>query len=39
VDPDPAGTRARFRPLIDRLLPLLPGQDTGELYEVERGGA
>jgi SAM-dependent methyltransferase len=35
VDPDPTGTRARFR----RLLPLLPGEDTGELQEVQRGGS
>ena len=39
VDPDPAGTRARFRRLLDRLVPLLPGEDTGELQEVECGGA
>jgi hypothetical protein len=39
VDPDPAGTRTRFRRLLDRLLPLLPGEDTGQLHEVQRGGS
>lgn len=39
VDPDPAATRARFRRLLDRLLPLLPAEDNGELHEVEHGGA
>jgi hypothetical protein len=39
VDPDPTGTRARFRRLLDRLLPLLPGKDTGEQHEVQHGGS
>ncbi len=36
--PDPAATRARFRRLLRRLLPLLPGDDTGELSEVKHDG-
>jgi len=39
VDPDPATTRARYRGLLHRLLPLLPGEDSGELQEVEHGGS
>lgn len=39
VDPDPAATRARFRHLLQRLLPQLPGNDPGELVEVEHEGA
>ncbi len=39
LDSDPAATRARFRRLLRRLLPLLPGDDTGELGEVEHHGA
>lgn len=39
VDPEPAATRARFRGLLHRLLPLLPGEDSGEPHEVAHGGA
>jgi SAM-dependent methyltransferase len=39
LDPDPAATRARLCGLLHRLLPLLPGNDTGELAEVEYQGA
>ncbi|HET9257669.1 MAG TPA: hypothetical protein VFO16_21065 [Pseudonocardiaceae bacterium] len=39
TDPDPATTLARFRALLDHLLPLLPRADTGEPAEVERDGA
>ncbi|MGH3943181.1 MAG: hypothetical protein ACRDTG_32070 [Pseudonocardiaceae bacterium] len=39
VDPEPAVTRARFRTLLHRLLPLLPVEDRGELAEVERDGS
>lgn len=39
VDPDPAATRARFRGLLHRLLPLLPGEDSDEPHEVAHGGA
>ncbi|MGH3909496.1 MAG: hypothetical protein ACRDRM_01575, partial [Pseudonocardiaceae bacterium] len=39
VDPDPAATRARFRGLLHRLLPLLPSEDSGELREVEHDGS
>ncbi|MGH3885346.1 MAG: class I SAM-dependent methyltransferase [Pseudonocardiaceae bacterium] len=39
VDPDPAVTRARFRRLLHQLLPLLVGDNTGALGEVEHHGA
>jgi hypothetical protein len=39
LDSDSAATRARFRHLLRRLLPLLPGNDTGELVDVEHKGA
>jgi CheR methyltransferase, SAM binding domain len=38
-DPDPAATRARFRRLLHRLLPLLPGNDNSEPAEIEHHGA
>ncbi|MDQ2789712.1 MAG: hypothetical protein M3Y73_08395 [Actinomycetota bacterium] len=39
VDPDSAATRRRFCHLMQRLLPLLPGEDTGQLAEVAHDGA
>ncbi|MGH3984000.1 MAG: hypothetical protein ACRDST_15295 [Pseudonocardiaceae bacterium] len=39
ADPDSTGTRTRFHHLMQRLLPLLPGEDTGELAGVEHDGA
>lgn len=39
VDPDPATTRARFGHLLNRLLPQLPVEDTGEHQEVTDSGA
>ncbi len=39
TDPDPAATRTRFRHLLQSLLPQLPGNDTGELADVEHEGA
>ncbi len=39
ADPDSAATRARFRHLLHRLLPLLPDSDNGELADVELEGA
>lgn len=38
-DPEPAATRERFRRLFHQLLPLLPGNDSGELAEVQHDGA
>ena len=39
ADPNYSATRTRFRHLLHRLLPLLPGNDTGELADVEHEGA
>lgn len=39
ADPDPAAMGARYRRLLRRLLPLLAGDNNGELAEVEQDGA
>ena len=38
ADSDPAAKQARYHRLLHRLLPLLDGDDTGELAEVEQDG-
>lgn len=39
VDPDQESTRARFRDLLTRLLPLLPEPHGEDLHDVREGGA
>ena len=38
ADPDSSQTRTRLRQLLNRLLPLLPGNDTSEPADVELDG-
>nr|ARU08092.1 hypothetical protein [uncultured bacterium] len=37
-DPDPAGTRARFRAILDRLLPKLSGDEASDGEASDDGG-